>query len=285
MRKVALVTGANTGIGREIARGLARADMEVVLACRNNDRGKAAAAEIVEDTGNGEVSTLVLDLASLESVRKFTRAFHERYERLDVLVNNAGVSNQERSTTSDGFETVFGVNFLGPFLLTNLLLDLLRLAAPSRIVNVASSVHRNGHIDRNDPQMTGAWNNRRAYSNSKLADVLFTRELSRRLQGSGVTVNCFNPGLVRSEFFRSYDPMPFMLRVVLKLMGKSPAAGADTGIYLASSYDVAAMSGGYYEKRRLREPSEEARDDGLAGWLWDYAEKCVGLDSGVQEGP
>jgi NAD(P)-dependent dehydrogenase (short-subunit alcohol dehydrogenase family) len=281
MGKRALVTGANTGIGKEIARGLARGGMEVILGCRDKDRGEAALRELTEDTGNKELSLMILDLARLASIREFARGFVDRFDHLDVLVNNAGVSHQKYDETGDGFELVFGVNFLGPFLLTNLLLPALEKAPPSRIVNVASSVHTNGHIDRRDPQMIGRWENRKAYANSKLADILFTRELARRLEGTGVTANCFNPGLVRSEFFRNYHPIPFMLRIVLKLMGKSPAEGADTGIYLASSYDVAAMTGGYYEKRALKEPSEEARDGDLARWLWDYAETRVGLTDPV----
>lgn len=277
MGKIAVVTGANTGIGKEIARGLAAQGMSVVLACRNAERAEAARREIAEQTGNNDLETMILDLGKLASIREFSDGLHGRHDRVDVLVNNAGVSHQVRATTSDGFESTFGINFLGPFLLTNLLRDLLERSAPSRIVNVASSVHYNGHIDREDPEMNGRWENRKAYANSKLADVLFTLELSRRLEGTGVTANCFNPGLVRSEFFRNYHPVPFMLRIVLKLMGKTPEQGADTGVYLATAYEVAAMTAGYYEQRALKEPSEEARDSELARWLWDYASKRVGL--------
>lgn len=277
MDRIAVVTGANTGIGKEIARGLARQDLNVVLACRDLDRADAARREITEETGNREVEAMHLDLAKLDSIRQFSTRLRSRHEKVDVLVNNAGVSHQIRASTTDGFEATFGVNFLGPFLLTNLLLDLLERAAPSRIVNLASSVHYNAHINPNDPEMNQGWGNRAAYANSKLADVLFTLELARRLKGTGVTANCYNPGLVRSEFFRNYHPIPFMLRVVLKVMGRSPQEGADTGVYLASAYEVAAMSGGYYENRKLKRPSNEARDEELARWLWDYAGMRVGL--------
>lgn len=275
MSKCAIVTGANTGIGKEIARGLAKEGHQVILACRNRERGEAALQELVADTGNRELSLMLVDLANIASIRSFVASFRERHERLDILVNNAGVSTQEHTTTQDGFELVFGVNFIAPFLLTNLLLHPLKQAAPSRIVNVASSVHTSGHIDRTDPQMDKGWNNRRAYSNSKLADILFTRELARRLEGSGVTVNCFNPGLVRSEFFRNYDPVPFMLRVVLKLIGKTPAEGADTGLYLATAAELEGRTGEYYEKREQKEPSEEARDEELGRWLWNFAEDSI----------
>lgn len=280
MTKLAVVTGANTGIGKEIARALARQGLRVVMACRDRERGETALRELIKETGNRQLSMMILDLASLASIRDFARSFAAKFGRLDILVNNAGVAHQIRTTTYDGFEAVFGVNFLGPFLLTNLLLGPIRKAAPSRIVNVASSVHKNGTIDRNDPQMRTGWKNRQAYANSKLADVLFTRELARRLDGSGVTVNCFNPGLVRSEFFRNYDPVPFMLRVVLRLMGKSPAAGADTGVHLAVSREVEGVSGRYFENRRIIEPSAEAGDEELAKWLWEYASGAVGLATG-----
>ncbi|HUX19920.1 MAG TPA: SDR family oxidoreductase [Spirochaetia bacterium] len=275
MSKLALVTGANTGIGKEITRGLAKRGMRVVLACRDRARGEAAREEIANETGNSELTLMLLDLADLASIRHFADEFREGFDRLDILVNNAGVSAQEHATTRDGFELVFGVNFIAPFLLTNLLLHHLKAAAPSRIVNLASSVHTTGHIDKSDPQMDKNWKNRQAYSNSKLADVLFTRELARRIEGSGVTANCYNPGLVRSEFFRNYHPMPFMLKVVLWLLGKSPEEGADTGLYLCASEEVEGKSGGYYEKRTLKEPSEEARDVELSRWLWNYAESAV----------
>ncbi len=275
MSKLAIVTGANTGIGKEIARGLARKGHRVVLACRTRDRGEAARQELIADTENAGISLMLVDLASIASIRSFAASFREQYDRLDILVNNAGVATQEHATTRDGFELIFGVNFIAPFLLTNLLLHPLKQAAPSRIVNVASSVHTSGHIDRTDPQMDKRWNNRRAYSNSKLADILFTRELARRLEGSGVTVNCFNPGLVRSEFFRNYDPVPFMLKVVLKFLGKTPAEGADTGIYLATAAELEGRSGGYYEKREIKEPSEEAQDEELGRWLWNFAEDSI----------
>lgn len=277
MAKLAVVTGANTGIGKEIARGLAGQGLRVVMACRDPRRGEEAVGELSKNTRNRELSLMILDLASLASIRDFARDFAARFGRLDILVNNAGVALQNQAATQEGFDAVFGVNFLGPFLLTNLLLPALRKGAPSRIVNVASSVHKNGTIDRNDPQMRAGWRSRQAYANSKLADVLFTRELARRLDGSGVTANCYNPGLVRSEFFRNYDPVPFMLRVVLRLMGKTPAAGADTGVHLAISPEVEGLSGRYFENRRIIEPSAEAAEEELAKWLWEYASGAVGL--------
>ncbi len=275
MAKRVLITGANTGIGKATAVALAERGMEVVMACRNRDRGESARKEIVRDTGNSRVDLLIVDLASLDSIRQFATEFRARYDRLDLLVNNAGISLTSRRTSADGYEMVFAVNHLGPFLLTNLLLELLKRSAPSRIVNVASSVHKNARFDPEDLQKEHNWEGRDAYACSKYLNVLFTYELSRRLGNDGVTANCFNPGLVRSEFFRDYSPVPFMLRVVLKLIGRTPEEGARTAVYLATDPRFDSTSGRYFQNDKEIESAPGTYDPDLAAKIWDYSSTLV----------
>ena len=198
-------------------------------------------------------------------------------ERIDVLINNAGLVLRERRITPDGFEHVFELNHLAPFLLTNLLLPKLTASAPARVVTVTSDAHSAARLDLSDPNLERGWDSWRSYANSKLANILFTRELARRLDGTGVTANCAHPGVVRTGFGRQASPLlklgitigrPFML---------SPDRGADTIVYLASSPAVADQTGGYYVKRQRREPSAAARDDAAARKLWEISEKMTGL--------
>eukprot|EP00058_Branchiostoma_floridae_P023357 XP_002608847.1 hypothetical protein BRAFLDRAFT_89716 [Branchiostoma floridae] len=199
--KTAVVTGANTGIGFEVAKDLARRGARVILACRNEARAEAARAEIVKDTGNENVMTSKLDLASLSSVREFAQRLKEEESRLDILVNNAGMFT-EKSTTEDGFDMMLQVNHLGHFLLTNLLLDLLKKSAPSRVVNVSSEACNHGRINFEDINAEKSYDAFPAYAQSKLANVLFTRELSRRLEGTGVTTYAVHPGFVKTDIWR-----------------------------------------------------------------------------------
>jgi len=275
MAKRALITGANTGLGKAIAVALAERGMEVVMACRSRDRGESAREEIVRQTGNRSVDLLILDLASLDSIRQFVVEFCARYDRLDLLVNNAGISLTSRRTSADGYEMVFAVNHLGPFLLTNLLLELLKRSAPARIVNVSSSVHKNAKFDPEDLQKEHNWEGRDAYACSKYLNVLFTYELSRRLGNAGVTANCFNPGLVRTEFFRDYHPVPFMLRLVLRLIGRTPEEGARTAVYLATDSRFDQTSGRYYQNKKEIESAPGTYDPDLAARIWDYSSSLV----------
>ena len=221
MQNIAIVTGANTGMGKETARELARLGMQVVLACRNRQKAETACAELVEDTGSSAIEVMELDLASRTSVRSFVQAFTAGHPRLDVLVNNGGVSPTELSRV-DGIETTIATNHLGPFLLTNLLLDMLKASAPSRVVTVSSVMHKRARFDLSDFDGTRNWSSFDAYNNSKLLNVLFTAELSRRLAGTGVTATCLNPGLVKSDFFRHYARPPIPSEHLARPYGHDP---------------------------------------------------------------
>jgi NAD(P)-dependent dehydrogenase (short-subunit alcohol dehydrogenase family) len=275
--RVCMVTGASSGIGKETAKKLAELGATVVMVCRNRERGEKAMAEIKNASKNDSVELLLADFVSLESVRVLAKEFHQTHEALHVLVNNAGVNRVRRSTTVDGFETTFQVDYLAHFLLTNLLLDLLKKSAPSRIINVSSASHYGGHINFDDLQMQRGYGIMRAYSQAKLAQVMFTYELSRRLEGSGVTVNCLHPGAVATNMWSG--PMgPFaFLGNVAKVFLLSPQEGAETPVYLASSPDVEGVTGKYYDSKREKRSSDESYDRVQAQKLWDESAKLTGL--------
>jgi NAD(P)-dependent dehydrogenase (short-subunit alcohol dehydrogenase family) len=224
------------------------------------------------------VELVICDLASQRQVRELAATVLDRCDRLDVLVNNAGLVLGTRTLTEDGIETTFAVNHLAPFLLTNLLLERLQAGAPSRIVTVASDAHRGAKIDFDDVGGAGAYSAWRAYSQSKLANILFTRELARRIRGSGVTANCLHPGVVRTGFGRRG---PVSVRIGMRIIGfllLSPKKGADTALWLATAPEVEGASGGYYEKRRLTKASRAARDPEAAKRLWRLSEELTGLN-------
>jgi len=272
--KVCIVTGANTGIGKETALGLAKLGATVVMVCRDRDRGQAAQREIHEKSSAHRVELMICDLSSQNSIRQFAEGFKQQHNRLDVLVNNAGVVLRGRSMTEDGIESTFAINHLAYFLVTNLLLDLLKKSTPSRIVNVASAAHRYGKLD------IGAWATGSnysafgAYSNSKLANVLFTYELARRLEGTGVTANCLHPGAVGTNLFRG---LPRFLQALIKLMTIGPKRGARTSIYLACSPEVEGITGKYFAGRRQERSSEASYDIEAARRLWEVSEQLTGV--------
>jgi len=276
--KTCLVTGANSGIGKEIARGLAAAGASVLMVARDRERGEAARAEVALSTGNQKVELLVCDLSSQRQIRELAATVLGGCDRLDVLVNNAGLTLDKRILTEDGIETTFAVNHLAPFLLTHLLLERLKASKPSRIVTVASDAHRGARIDFDDPSAERGFSAWRAYCQSKLANILFTRELARRLRGTGVTATCLHPGVVRTGFGRQG---PALIRVGTRIVGMfllSPAKGADTAIWLATSPEVEGASGGYYQKRRLTNPALAARDPAAAARLWELSEAFTTSD-------
>jgi len=267
--KTCLVTGANSGMGKETALALAQMKATVVMVCRNKDKGDAARREISKESGNESVDLLLSDLSSLAEVRTLAAEIRNRYARLHVLVNNAGVFSFSGRTV-DGYETTFAVDYLAPFLLTNLLLELLETSAPSRVVNVSSVAHFNGHIDLaaiEKKETPSGWG---AYSNSKLALVMFTYELARRLQGTGVTANCLHPGGVATNIWKVPTAVtrPFL---------KSAKEGAETSIYLASSPEVEGVSGKYFENKKEKKSSDESYDEKKAFALWDETSRIVGL--------
>lgn len=274
-----IITGANTGIGKATAVGLARDGMQVVITSRDRARGNAAVEEIRAESGSDRVEVMELDLADLASVRTFADAYLASHNRLDVLVNNAGVVQGSRTQTRDGFETTFGVNHLGPFLLTQLLLDRIRESAPSRIVVVSSHAHKSARqgLDFDDLQSERKYSSFGVYGKSKLANIYFTRELARRLEGAGVTANAAHPGFVASRFGRDGDGG--RLGEIAMTLGQpfalSPEKGARTSIYLAESPDVADITGGYFYKSKPSQPSKVALDDEAARRLWAVSEELV----------
>ncbi len=273
--RVWIVTGANSGIGKATALGLARLGGTLVLACRNAERGEAAREEITRATGNDKMSVMIVDMANQASIRSFAEEFRRTHNRLNALVNNAGVFRRHRHVTADGLEETFAVNYLGGFLLTHLLLDLLKASAPSRVVNVSSSAHEGGRIHFDDLQGEGRYSGFRAYGQSKLAQVLFTYELARRLEGSGVTVNACHPGVIRTNFGR--DDWPWAVHLVRPFF-KSPERGAETPIYLASSPEVEGVSGKYFVKKTPRQPSPLSRDPTVARRLYEVSLAIATLD-------
>src|SRR5215217_1244839 len=248
-KRVCLITGATSGIGKATAMGLASMGASVVMVARDRSRGEAALAEIKEGSANASVDLMLTDLSSQEDIHRLADEFKDAYPRLDVLVNNAGVIRSKRVTSADGIEMTFAVNHLAYFLLTNLLLDLLKASAPSRIVNVSSAEQRNGTIDFDDLQGEKGYKTAKAYGQSKLANVLFTYELARRLEGTGVTANCLHPGVVGTNLGSGVSGIfGFMVRALTPLM-KSPEKGAETSVYLASSPEVEGLSGRYFVKK------------------------------------
>jgi retinol dehydrogenase 12 len=274
--QVCVITGATSGIGKAAAAALARQGAEVIVVGRDPGRTEATAAAIQAD-GAPPPKVEIADLARLDQVRALAGRLDQTLDRIDVLINNAGLVLNERQVTPDGYEHVFAVNHLAPFLLTNLLRPKLTTSAPARVITVSSDAHTAAKLDLDDPNLEHGWSSWRSYSNSKLANILFTRELAGRLDGTGVTANCLHPGVVRTGFGRDARPLMRVGITIAKPFMLSPERGADTIVYLASAPDVAAKTGGYYVKRQLREPSAAARDDGLARRLWEISERLTGL--------
>jgi retinol dehydrogenase 12 len=273
--EVCVVTGATSGIGRATAAALARRGAQVVLVGRDRVRGEAAAAQVAA-AGGPTPRLEVADLASMGQVRSLAERL-AALGRIDVLVNNAGLLAGERRVTADGLDEVFAVNHLAPFLLTNLLLGQLAAAGSGRVITVTSDAHAAARLDLDDLQLEHGWQSWRAYANSKLANILFTRELARRLEGGAVTANCAHPGLVRTRFGRE-TRLPMRAAVTLaRPFMLSPRRGARTIVYLATSSEVAGATGGYYARSQLREPSPAARDDAVARRLWQLSEELTGL--------
>jgi len=281
-----VVTGGNSGIGFETAAALAAMGARVLVTARNADRGRAAVAGIADRTPGAQVQLVVFDLADLSSVRRGAAEILEQAPRLDVLVNNAGLVLSERRVTVDGYEATFATNHLGPFLLTNLLLDRMRASAPA--LNVASTAHNSARkgMPFDDLQSEGRYRAMRVYGQSKLANILFTNELARRLEGTRVTANSLHPGTVRTGYGADGDARGF-LSFGLKVSGPfflSPAKGARTSVFLASSPEVDGISGQYFVKCKPRTPRTWARDPDAAQRLWRVSEELVGLELPLRDG-
>ena len=282
--KTVLITGANTGIGKETAIDLARRGARVIMACRDMKRGEDALNDVAEKTGSSKLVLKQLDLASLASVRAFAEDINKTEPELHVLINNAGVMvPSELQKTQDDFELQMGVNHFGHFLLTNLLIDLLKSSQPSRIVVVSSIAHRHATSsfnfeNINSEKYYSKWD---AYGQSKLANILFTRELAKRLEGTGVTANSLHPGAIKTELSRHLGTLESWFSAFLFLFFKTPTEGAQTNIYLAVSEKVEGVSGLYFADCEVKEMSSYAQDDEVAKKLWEISAKSVGLESTI----
>lgn len=272
--KVCIVTGSNTGIGKETARGLAQRGATVVMACRDVAKAGAARDDIAATTGRTDVEVEALDLGSTASIRAFAERFKAKHARLDVLVNNAGVWLTSRATTAEGFESTFGVNHLGTFLLTQELLPLLKASAPSRVVVLSSALHYNGKMVWDDLQYERRkFSGPGAYNQSKLANVLFTIALAKRLEGTGVTVNAVHPGVVATELSRSY---PKLLVKLFNLFLLTPEKGAACSLHVATAPELSKVTGEYFEKSRIKLAAKDARDEAAQERLWKLSETLLG---------
>jgi NAD(P)-dependent dehydrogenase (short-subunit alcohol dehydrogenase family) len=265
--KIILITGATSGIGKETAIGLARLDSNIILTTRDILKGEKVRKELIKTTNNENIHSLKCDLASFESIRNFCREFKSKYNNLHVLINNAGVWDFKRRESKDGIENIFATNYLAPFLMTNLLLDFLKKSSPSRIINVTSGLHY-GTINFNDIEFKNNFSGVKAYRQSKLGLILFTRLLAKKLEGTGVTVNVAHPGMNKTDLGR--DAGGFS-KLIFKMMGKDPKIGAETSIYLASSSEVKNISGEYFAKRKIKKSSKESYNMILAKKLWDLS--------------
>ena len=273
-----LVTGGTAGIGKATAVGLATLGTRVAITGRDRVRAEAAAAEIRAASGNPAVDVFTADMSLQAEVRRLAGDVLDAYPRLDVLVNNVGGFWAHRHVTADGLEHTFALNHLGPFLLTNLLLDRLKASAPARVVTVSSGAHANGRIDFDDLQGTAEYSGQRAYSASKLANIMFTYELGRRLEGSGVTATVLHPGVVRTNF--GADDQAGLIKAMLPLVRpflKTPTAGAATTIYLASSTEVDGVTGQYFADRKPKTSTKVSYDTAVAARLWKVSADLVGL--------
>ena len=276
--KVVLITGATNGIGKAAALALAKQGATVVIVGRSAAKTEETAAEIRQQSGV-TVDSFLADLSSMAEVRRLAGEFQQRYSRLDVLVNNAGAFYAKREVSVDGYEMTFALNHLSYFLLTNLLLDRLKASAPSRIVNVSSDAHRGAKINLEDLQLETSYSAMGpAYGRSKLANILFSYELARRLEGTGVTVNALHPGLVATGFAANNAGLVMqMFRLVTRLFGKTPEQGAETIVHLASSPEVEGVTGKYWSQRKAVDSSEVSYNVDDQKRLWEMSAEMTGL--------
>lgn len=275
--KICIVTGSNSGIGKETALALTGMGATVVMAVRDPERGEAARAEIIKRTGKDTAHLMLCDLASNKSIRQFVEEFSAKYDRLDVLINNAGAGFNKRQVTEDGFEKSLAVNYLGPFLLTRELLPLLEQSAPSRIINLSSGMHTRAKIDFDDIQNERSYNGMRAYGSTKLMILMYTYELARRIAGTGVTANVVHPGFVATNLGANMGGLGY--RIGFRLMKPfqiNAEKGAETSVYVATSPELEDVTGRYFAKGLERPSSEESYDEAAQKQIWDIAESLLG---------
>ena len=274
--KICIVTGANSGIGKATSLGLAKMGATIVMVCRNKERGEKALNEIKEEINDDSADLMLVDLSSQKEIYDFVKDYKTRYQKLHVLINNAGVNLSKRTMTEDGIETTFAVNTIAPFLLNNLLLDTLQKSSPSRIINVVSSVHaRSFHFD--DLYGEKHYHQIRIYSQSKLATILLSYELTRRIEGSSVTVNCVHPGYVKTNMVRNFRKFVKYFYHLVGLFLSSPKRGARGSIYLASSPEVEGVTGKFFNKKKETKTNKASYDKNLAREVWKL---CTDLTEG-----
>lgn len=275
--KVILITGATNGIGLATAQALATTGAKLVLVGRNAEKTHQVVADLQKQSGNEHIDSLLADLSSMEEVRKLAADFEAKYDRLDVLINNAGAVFTSRQLSVDGYEMTFALNHLNYFLLTNLLIDILRDSAPARIINVSSDAHRGGSMKFDDLNLEKGFNGFAAYSQSKLANLLFTYELARRLDNSGITVNAMHPGMVRTGFGHNNN---FIISIIMRLFflaGRTPEQGADTVVYMATSPDLTEVTGKYFKDRKPIASTAASHDEAAQARFWDISAEMTGL--------
>lgn len=278
--KVCIVTGSNSGIGKETALALAGINATVVMAVRNQEKGEIAKNEIINKTENRMTDLIICDLASLTSIRNFAKEFAAKYDRLDVLINNAGAVINNRQTTVDGFERNFAVDYLGPVLLTHELLPLLKSSAPSRIINLTSGLYKSGKVDFYDLQAEKDYNGMQAYRNAKMMILMFTYELARRLEGTGVTVNAVQPGFVATNLGKNTGSLGQAISYKLvRVLQTSARKGAETSVYLASSNEVKNVTGKCFRKMQVTETSPASNDREMQKRLWEKTLELLHLPS------
>ncbi len=279
--KICLITGATSGIGKSTAFELARLGATVIIVGRNEETGKLVQHELQEASGNPSTDFLLADLSSQNSVRALAQTFKAKYKQLHVLINNAGTFFTKRRVTKDGLEMTLAVNYLSRFLLTNLLLDVLKQSAPSRIINVAGMYHTKGEINFDDINLEQDYSGSRTNSQAKLADVLFTKALARKLDGTNVTVNCLHPGVVRTGSIYKDPDAPFSMKLMYKLFSpffKSPKKGAETSVYLATSDEVDGVTGKYFASKKIRKSAQKTYDPELQERLWELSVQLTNLE-------
>ncbi|XP_011690507.1 PREDICTED: retinol dehydrogenase 14 isoform X2 [Wasmannia auropunctata] len=276
--KTIIITGCTSGIGKETTRDLAKRGARIIMACRNTDTANRLKDEIVKESNNSNIVVHKLDLSSLQSIRKFAQQINQEESRLDVLIHNAGTAETFRKkVTEDGLEQTMATNYFGPFLLTHLLIDLLKRSKPSRIVVVASELYRIARLNLNNINPTSTLP-AYLYYVSKYADIVFTLELARRLEGSGVTANCLHPGMIDSGIWRNVPaPLSWGLNLIIKTFFKTPEQGAQTTIHLAVSDEVNGVSGKYFMDCAEHRLSNAAKDPAKGKKLWELSEPLVKL--------
>ncbi|XP_062335954.1 retinol dehydrogenase 12, like [Osmerus eperlanus] len=269
--KTVIITGANTGIGKETALDLAKRGARIIMACRDMEKAESALKEVVEGSGNKNVVILKLDLSDTKSIKEFAEVINREESKLNILINNAGVMVCPYGKTADGFEMQIGVNHMGHFLLTYLLIDLIKRSAPSRIINVSSMAHSLGTINLDDINSEKGYNKNKAYSQSKLANILFTHLLAKRLEGTGVTAYSLHPGVVQTDLWRHLNPAQQAVMKMVSPFTKNSVQGAQTTIYCAVDPGLETKSGGYYSDCAPATCSRAATDDSVAQKLWDLS--------------